>query len=57
MKIKLTEFTEYHNADFDEALQIAQEKLPPEYISGRARTLGLAQRGKTSCAMVYLLMK
>ena len=46
MKVKLTEFAEYHDTDFDEALKIAKEKLPPEYISGKGRNTWISPEGQ-----------
>ncbi len=46
MKVKLTEFAEYHDTDFDEALKIAKEKLPPEYISGKGKNTWISPEGQ-----------
>ena len=46
MKVKLTEFAEYHDTDFDEALKIAREKLPQEYISGKGRNTWISPEGQ-----------
>lgn len=42
MKIKLTEFAQYHETDFDEALDIVKEKIPEEYITGKGKNTWLS---------------
>ena len=42
MKIKLTEFAQYHETDFDEALDIVKEKIPEEYITGNGKNTWLS---------------
>ena len=42
MKIKLTEFAQYHETDFNEALDIVKEKLPEEYITGKGKNTWLS---------------
>ena len=46
MKVKLTEFAEYHDTDFDEALKIAKEKLPQEYSSGKGKNTLISPEGQ-----------
>ena len=42
MKIKLTEFAQYHETDFDEALDIVKEKIPEEYVTGKGKNTWLS---------------
>ena len=42
MKIKLTEFAQYHETDFDEALDIVKEKIPEEYVTGNGKNTWLS---------------
>jgi hypothetical protein len=42
MKIKLTEFAQYHETDFNEALDIVKEKIPEEYITGKGKNTWLS---------------
>jgi len=45
MKTKLTKLIEDYDVEFDEALQIAQEKLPREEITGKGKGTWINEEG------------
>ncbi len=45
MKTKLTKLIKDYNVEFDEALQIAQNKLPQEEITGKGKGTWIGEEG------------
>ena len=45
MKTKLTKLIEGYDVEFDEALQIAQDKLPREEITGKGKGTWINEEG------------
>lgn len=45
MKTKLTKLIESYDVEFDEALQIAEDKLPQEEITGKGKNTWIGEEG------------
>ena len=46
-KVKLTQIANDYEVSFDEALQILQEKVPAEYITGKGKNTWLSEEGQS----------
>ena len=46
-KVKLTQIANNYEVSFDEALQILQEKVPAEYITGKGKNTWLSEEGQS----------
>lgn len=46
-KIKLTKIAEEYDVDFDEALSIAKEKIPSEYLTGKGKNTWISEEGQS----------
>jgi hypothetical protein len=46
-KVKLTQIANNYEVSFNEALQILQEKVPAEYITGKGKNTWLSEEGQS----------
>ena len=46
-KVKLTQIANNYEVSFDEALQILQEKVPADYITGKGNNTWLSEEGQS----------